>query len=282
MQEEGLLLSLCHQIADWIYPHPCERCGERTLSRYCLCESCLSLLETLPRPLCPHCGGPVSGSVATIEHCENCGNGEQGQGKGQGGYHFDFARAPFANVGKVRELILAFKYGGALHLAKTLAWLMSDMWEQYPDCLNGRDWCLVPIPMHHKKRAKRGYNQADELASALGKLLKLPVIHALTRNSDLVSQASLDRKERLKHVRLLYGMNQSCQRRGALSGKNVLLIDDILTTGSTADACARILKKEAKVQTVGVLTVARTIPWAFRSEVAKNEMSLDYEKSEID
>lgn len=251
MENDGLLRECCEQVWDWIYPRTCELCGEGPLEAHFVCPTCMQSLLRMPRPLCAVCGGVVSGSVATEGSCEECRKDVR---------LFDFARSALIHHGDVRELILTFKYKRGLYLGGTFAELMLPMMEDYADRLKGVSWTLVPVPVSRKKLMGRGFNQAEELARALSKRWGFPVVDALERRGDQISQTALDRKGRMKHVRELYHVKESCRRKNLLEGKDVLLIDDLLTTGSTANACAAILKRELHATSAGVLTLARAVP----------------------
>lgn len=239
---------LLSQIGHWIFPQTCELCGDGPLEEGYVCPSCLSNFTKPERPLCFRCGEPVHGAVSVADECPHCDGHE---------HHYDFARACFLNKGDVRNLVLKLKYSRRIYFGRSLGRMLAGLWEEYEDVLAGRDWLLVPVPIHAGRLRQRGYNQAEELANALAGIKKLKVRHALRRKRDTRSQTSLNREERFNHVRRLYEIKPSCLKNGVLDNADVLLIDDVLTTGSTAEACARELKK-AGAATVGVLSVLRS------------------------
>lgn len=250
MNKEGLFSECCSQLLDWIYPRNCEICGEGPLEGCFICEACKEALLRLPRPLCPICGGVVPGSSVLEGTCEDCR---------QEARVFDFARSSLIHHGELRELILTFKYRRGLYLGGTFAELMLPMMEEFADRLKGVEWTLVPVPVSRKKLMGRGFNQAEELARALSKQWGFPMVDVLQRRSDRISQTALDRRGRMKHVRELYHARESSRLKHVLEGKHILLIDDLFTTGSTANACATVLKKELHAASVGVLTLARAV-----------------------
>ena len=257
---DGLFSECFRQVLNWIYPRICEICGEGPLENASVCSSCLAALPRLPRPLCPACGGVVPGSSAEGNSCEACKEESR---------EFDFARSALIYHGELRELIMAFKYRRGLHLANSFADLMELMMEDYADRLKGVSWVLVPVPLNRKKLMRRGFNQAEELAGCLSKRWNFPVVDALLRSCDRVSQTALDRKGRRRHVRDLYKASGSRRNHSEIEGRHVLLIDDLITTGSTANACAAILKRELHAASVGVLTLARAVPWELLPEGMK-------------
>lgn len=234
----------------WVFPCTCAVCGDGPLDSHFLCSGCRASLPMVEAPMCPRCGEPLSGSVGEVSRCPYCGGCN---------VHYDFARSSCLNREPLKPLLHEFKYAGKIHLAGTLGSLMDSLWDICDDRLIGEDWLLVPVPLHWRKLKKRGFNQAEELARVLAKRRKLPLLNVLMRGRDKISQASLGRQERIRHVRELYYMCPGALRRDLVRGRAVLLIDDIMTTGSTADVCARVLKKEGGARCVGVLTVARTV-----------------------
>lgn len=111
--------------------------------------------------------------------------------------------------------------------------------------------------MHRGKQARRGYNQAQELAVLLGEELGWPYAGVLKRLPDTLPQASLSREQRLRHARKIYAADEKRMKRSSVRGRDVLLVDDVFTTGATADSCARLLLR-AGAASVCVLTLART------------------------
>lgn len=240
------------QLARWLCPRICGVCGNETGSGGYLCPSCVAGFSKPERPLCFRCGEPFAGSFADEADCPHCRGHER---------HYDFARACYINEGDARKVVLDFKYGGRIYLRHSLAEGLAALWDEYGDVLRDRgrggEWRLVPVPLHFSKLSKRGYNQSEELAVGLSKLTGLKVINPLTRKKDALSQTSLTRKERFEHVRFLYEVKAGWLKKKALEGVCVLLIDDVMTTGSTAEVCARELKK-AGAAVVGVLSVLRS------------------------
>ena len=167
------------------------------------------------------------------------------------------ARAVYVNDGELRELHLSFKYAGALHLAGTFAGMMAEAVRGNRHWFGGRERLLVPVPMNWRKLVRRGYNQTEELAVLLGKELGWAVAPVLKRLPARMPQASLAREQRLRHARKIYAAHESKLKRRPISGRDILLVDDVFTTGATADACSRLLLR-AGASSVCVLTLART------------------------
>jgi ComF family protein len=157
----------------------------------------------------------------------------------------------------LRNLIHAFKYDGRRFLSGPLATLLRH---QCTDVLSTVD-AVVPVPLHHWRRLRRGFNQSDDLARELG----LPVWRVLRRVRLGVPQAGLPAAGRQTNVLGAFGLRRpsSARMTRRLSRATVVLIDDVMTTGATAHECSRVLL-EAGVRDVRVLTVARaaTVPRA--------------------
>ena len=148
-------------------------------------------------------------------------------------------------------MIHALKYGGRRSLARPLAALLR---QAAADWLRGAD-AVVPVPLHPLRRWRRGFNQADDIAAHLG----LPVIRPLRRARHTRPQMELPRSVRLRAVRGAFTFARGAARRAptAIQGRTLLLVDDVITTGTTVEACA-ILLRAAGAADVRVLGVALT------------------------
>jgi len=184
------------------------------------------------------CGRPQSTDIL----CPNC---VAWQAK------IDGIRSPFRFDGLIREAIHQLKYRNLRALAVTLAQLLQDYLIANP--IPGE--VLVPVPLHHKRLRERGYNQSSLLARELGKLTNLPIVDdCLTRQKRTPPQARTSNvNERLSNVADAF----TCHDR-RLQDKQILLIDDVSTSGATLDACAGALKA-AGVASVWGLVLAREI-----------------------
>jgi len=164
---------------------------------------------------------------------------------------YDSAIVPYKSRAVVREAIHRFKYQGQLHFLPTLSeWLAlvakdARVKTAYPDA-------IVPVPLHATRQRERGFNQAALLAGELAAKMGIPVLHALRRKVYTVSQTRFAKGKRMENLRNAFELRQSVDVRNL----NLLLVDDVLTTGSTVNACAFPLKK-AGAATVRVAAVAR-------------------------
>lgn len=242
---------------DYIYPPYCEICDldlstHREGAGRWLCHSCTDELPAVPTTCCKTCGMPYDGQITDEFRCGNCAHMK---------LHFHFAYSPFHAEGEIRHLVHRFKYQKELYLRGLLANLLADAFRRDPrlKALSPAEWVLVPVPLHLFRQWQRGFNQAWELSKELSKITGLPAIHALKRSRYTRAQAKLGRTERLQNLKNSFRLKKwPWQRtRPDLIGKNVLLVDDVLTTGSTANECARALRKQANVQKVVVISLAR-------------------------
>jgi ComF family protein len=157
---------------------------------------------------------------------------------------FDAAYSFGSYDGVVRELIHLYKYARIRTLVRPLGNLI---YRAMP--LDERFDAIVPVPMHWMRRWRRGFNQSDLLARTLARRTGLPVVKALSRSRATRAQAGLSHRARRANVSRAF-------RARPVEGKRILLIDDVMTTGSTAAACALALKKAGATR-VTLLTVAR-------------------------
>jgi ComF family protein len=152
-----------------------------------------------------------------------------------------------------RELLRRFKYQGEYHLRVVLASLLEPALNDPRIAAQG-DWVLVPVPLHPRRRREREFNQAAEISRIAGARFGIENIDALKRVRYTTQQAHLDRRERLSN---LQGAFQLRDRRARLKGRNVLLVDDVFTTGATVHECAAVLREKAAPAKVAAVTVAR-------------------------
>ena len=161
---------------------------------------------------------------------------------------FDAAYCFGSYEGTLRQLIHLYKYGRIQTLSKPLADFLAAALP-----LDERFDMVTPVPLHWRKQWQRGFNQSELLAQAVARRRGVPVLRALGRTRFTKTQAGLSNTERRKNVAAAFRCRRASQ---ALAGQRVLLIDDVMTTGSTAAACARALKQAGAVKVV-LATIAR-------------------------
>jgi ComF family protein len=150
-------------------------------------------------------------------------------------------------------MIHRLKYSRESWLARPLGQLLAKARSETRIARLADEAVLVPVPLHARRMRERGFNQAELLASQMSRRVGLPIWNVLERTRYTTTQTSLDREERMANLRGAFSLKRA---RRDLSGRTVWLIDDVLTTCSTADECARILKS-AGAEIVVALAVAR-------------------------
>jgi ComF family protein len=198
-----------------------------------LCAACSRELET-DAPACPRCALPLAPGAS---RCTACG-GER--------HAFDRAVARFEYRFPLDRLVQRFKYAGDLSIGRWLAGALAERVAHEP-----RPHLLVVPPLSPSRLRARGFNQAIEIARVVGRRIGVPLRRdAVARRRETPSQAALGRRERAANLRGAF----ACTR--PLTDLDVALVDDVLTTGATADAIARTLK-EAGARSVAAWTIAR-------------------------
>ncbi len=172
-------------------------------------------------------------------------------------FAFEFARPAMVRDERTLDLIHRLKYGHELHLASELGRLASEAFSdrRLASALNA-GWPLVPVPLHRKRLCERHFNQAEEIARALSLHTGLPAVKALRRNRQTETQTHLNRKQRMENLRGAFSISARGRRCIGTSAAGAILVDDVLTTGSTVHECAGTLRR-AGFKKVFVVTVMR-------------------------
>lgn len=241
-------LSIGSASLDLVYPRFCPGCDQALPknSQVHLCPECREGLAVLKAPFCELCGEKFHGALAPSFRCKVCTERPPA---------FDFARAAYHSHELVRELVHGFKYERKMHFSPLLSELLADALK---DRRFGRgNWILVPVPLHPRRKRQRHFNQAEELCMLLSKATGYPWIEGLRRVRYTIPQVQLEKTDRLRNLDGAFALCRSKKRREKLGKAQILLIDDVMTTGSTAHECAKILKHDAKASRVAVITVAR-------------------------
>ena len=230
-------------LLDAVLPPRCLACGEVVAGDGSLCPACWSNLAFIAPPYCACCGLPFAFEVAPDALCGACVGRDPAFGRARAALRYDDTS---------RALVLAFKHGDGTHAAPALGrWMVQAAGELLQDCD-----LLVPVPLHRWRLFRRRYNQSALLAQIMGRQAQKPVASLLRRHRATPSQGGLSRAGRQDNVRGAFSVADG--RKPALRGKAVLLVDDVLTTGATAEACARSLMK-AGAGRVDMITLARVV-----------------------
>jgi ComF family protein len=231
-------------VLDQFYPPACLHCETAIASADALCARCFAQLRPITAPLCPRLGipfevalGPDAVSAEAIADPPP----------------FDRSRSAVLYNDVARKLVSRLKYGDRPELARFCARLMAaaghELWEPGP--------VLVPVPLHRFRQFERRYNQSTELARALAKVTGLEVDPLLvSRIKRTRQQVGLTADQRQRNVAGAFAARADAL--GRLSGRGVVIVDDVITTGSTVKAVTRALKK-AGVGQVDVISLARVV-----------------------
>ncbi|NJM37547.1 MAG: ComF family protein [Akkermansiaceae bacterium] len=233
---------------DLIYPSHCEICGENLSAGRALCNVCDADLPRLSKPFCEKCGEPFPGKIEEDFACPNCSKLK---------FSFEFCRPAMVRDDRTLEMIHRLKYSRELHLAEDLGRLAVEAFSDPRLALALKEkWPLVPVPLHWRRRQHRHFNQAEEISRVIAQHTDLPMIKALKRSHATEHQTRLTRVQRLENLRGAFTITSAGQRQIGKSPVGAILVDDVLTTGSTVDECAKTLRR-AGFQKVAVITVMR-------------------------
>ena len=231
-------------VVDVIFPPRCPLCGEGLAAQTGLCAQCWSELAIPGDPACASCRRPLDNALAEGTICPPClANPPR---------HAGIAAATLYNDAS-RKLVLALKHGGRIALAPMLARLMAA---QLPDMV-GPDWIAVPVPLHRWRLWSRGFNQSVLLANELAALRGVRVgVDALVRRKRTPMLGGLGRTARARAVSGAFAIGKGWEPQ--IKGAKVLLVDDVLTTGATTDACLSVLRR-AGAERVMITCFARVL-----------------------
>ncbi|HEV8540354.1 MAG TPA: ComF family protein [Nitrospiraceae bacterium] len=239
--------AVIRHILHLVLPVTCESCGVALTDDPVpfFCRTCWGRIQPLQGPMCPRCGRPFPSSV-TLEHsphhlCWACRQRRPA---------YTHAWSLYPYVPPLQDAIRLFKYHGKVALTAALGDLMCAAVRQ--------PWevdLLVPVPLHPSRLREREYNQAILLADRLNRRLHLPLSYDnLIRVRRTDPQTELSRAARLKNLRRSFAV----RRPAEVKDKRILLLDDVMTTGTTVNECAKALRK-AGAADVYVGTLARTL-----------------------
>jgi ComF family protein len=232
------------RLLDMVLPPLCLGCNEIVATPGTLCAACWPTYSFIAAPCCARCGTPFAEELGDGAHCGTCLKRPP---------LFRRARAALVYDDRSRRIVLPLKHGDRTDLARACGTWMAHAGA----ALLADAELIVPVPLHWRRLLLRRYNQAHLLARiaerhSAGRLAP----DLLVRRRWTGSQAGLAAKERRSNVREAFVVQP--RWRPALHGKTVLLVDDVLTTGATVEACARALRK-AGAGEVDVLTLARVV-----------------------
>ncbi len=219
-----------------IYPQTCYFCGK--INKTPICDTCKEKIVYINEPRCKKCGKPIR--YLEKEFCEDCQKRK---------FSYEQGRSIWLHKGPVAWSVYQFKYHNRRIFGEFYA---KELWRLYGDKM--KEWgveCIIPVPLHPKRRRQRGYNQAEIIAGFLGDYAGLPVCrNAVRRVRYTERQKKLDNRERRKNLKDAFQVSEKWK-----PVKKVLLIDDIYTTGNTIDEISQKLRGHG-VEKIWFLTIS--------------------------
>jgi len=208
-----------------LYPQTCCFCGK--VSRNPICDSCAEKVEYISEPICKKCGKPIWKEEQ--EYCKDCTEHQ---------FEYEQGRSLWLHQGLVKKSIYQFKYHNRRIHGE---WYAKELFRLYGHKL--KEWgidCIIPVPLHKRKKRMRGYNQAEIVAKHLGQISGIPVdTKSVVRVRNTKAQKRLNNQERKQNLVNAFQVQKTWKM-----AKNVLVIDDIYTTGATINAVASVLKEK--------------------------------------
>lgn len=244
-------MKVLKSLIDLIYPPRCLLCQAFLQDQPAchsgweipFCQTCFKGFTEIKSPICPLCGRPFSDGIEQDHVCEPCIRNRPS---------YDLARAPYLYDGALMTAIHELKYAQRSHLAESLGFLLASFALNWIGELKG---CLImPVPLHPRRLRARGFNQSLLLARAVVSNTRAELdFLSLRRTRCTKPQTDLSSEERKRNVRKAFDV----VKPEGVKGRTILLIDDVATTGSTLNECAKALKR-AGAESVLCLALART------------------------
>lgn len=241
-------------VIGWLYPPVCGACdlpleSLRQLEKPFLCEACEATLVLIGRDYCAVCGQGYESESAAPFRCANCGDRELA---------IDFAVSAYRGSRVAKSLMHQFKYGKQRHLGRLFGVMLDEVWRD--ERLHEDSWWVVPVPLHPHRLRERGFNQSHELARELIRRappgIELTLHPLLRRVIQTARQAQLDRKDRLTNLSAVFEARKSLPEAPP-GGARILLVDDVITTGTTVSECAAALYERLEIEQVAAISVLR-------------------------
>jgi len=251
MNNQSMIGYIKEGFLNFIFPLDCKICKKpvRESKGYSICEECFKTIELIEQPYCIKCGKPLMPTDFFKRNreilCLDCKIKK---------YSFEFSRSAGIYDRVLKKCIHLFKYYGEKKLAKPLGKLMVDYLLKNNEFENKLD-LIIPVPLHKNDLKERGFNQSVLLGKVIGDYFSIPVGETVLIKKKLTPfQVNLSKKEREKNILNAFLV----EKPEEIKGKNILILDDVFTTGTTVEECAKELMK-ARAKSIFVLTLARTV-----------------------
>jgi len=236
--------ALLGQCVNRIFPPTCLHCQASVAEHGQLCLSCWQPITFISDPQCSCCGLPFEYPVSEETRCAECI---------QRSPPYAQARSACLYDDHSKDLIIGFKYYDKLYYGPLLAQWLYRTGKSFLDEAD----LIIPVPLHRLRTFTRRYNQSALLAKRLEKLSGVPArMNILLRVRNTIPQAGLTQSQRKKNLAGAFTIRQ--KYRNLIEGKHIVLVDDVMTTGTTLRSCSRVLMR-AGAASVSVLTIARVL-----------------------
>lgn len=240
MDVTRLARGLSTRLIGMVYPPRCVLCGSSGFNGMDICVACYRDLPWI-ESACTQCAIPLAINGADAIKCGHCLKKSPA---------FDHSISLFSYQNDAIKLIHQLKFNEKLTNARLLGSMLAAAIQKNSTALPN---CVVPVPLYKKRLRQRGYNQSIELARPIHQALHIPIsVGSVIRVRDTPSQTGLDKKQRHKNILNAFQLTQP------LNAQHVAILDDVVTTSSTVNELARILKK-AGVRRVDIWSIARAI-----------------------
>lgn len=229
-------MSIKKYLFEVLLPERCILCGKIITDKHNhdpLCSACEALLVPIKENICPNCGLPL---ISEINNCLRCRDIE---------YSYLSNKSLFKYSGHIKEIIYQYKFNNRKRLSFYFAHLLSEvLFVSYPDSI------IVPVPGRRIVRKTKGWEHIDLIGKILKHKYKLPIKKLLVRKGRK-AQKTLSREKRAENLRKTISLRKNCK----VPPNSIVLLDDVFTTGTTVNECAKILKS-AGAGKVYTLTIA--------------------------
>lgn len=238
--------SYTESFLELIYPEKniCCICDtyDETIGENYICTRCEQSIKKIVPPCCIKCGKPINYS-SSVNLCPDCIIYEK---------CFETSKSPFAYEGLIKNSIYNFKYYNKPYYYR----FFGNALLKYMNAINYKDFdFILSVPLHRKKMRNRGYNQSELIGRYISNKLSIPYIDALKRIKNTNKQSTQSKQERNKNLKNAFVI-KNINKVNAIKNSSVLLVDDVYTTGSTANECSKALLNY-EVNKVYVITIAR-------------------------
>jgi ComF family protein len=254
----GNIVSVKEAFLDIVFPRRCVFCdSSRVEPKSFLCYECSQSIRVISHPFCSQCGLPIPGLALQSDGlCGRCLSAAPLYSRARYGVYYE---------GPLREALIRFKYYAALNVGNTLSDILVAAFDRHYD--RKEFDLIIPVPVHRKRLFQRGFNQAVILAARLASKVSLPVDRrSLIKVKDTLPQARLPRAQRIANLRKSFGILDPVNVRK----KNVLLIDDVATTGTTIAEATKTLLKAGAARVDALVLALRTAD-SFNPDQATNK-----------